>query len=50
MTNNPRPVIRVVVLTLMNPSTPGVKAHISGVDSFIEKGAPLSELMEAIAN
>jgi DNA-binding NarL/FixJ family response regulator len=42
------PEIKVVALTVLDFATAGLKARQAGADGFIEKGAPVTEIIQAI--
>ncbi len=44
------PACRVVVLTVFGDETTRLRAEAAGVDAFVIKGAPLSELLRAICS
>jgi DNA-binding NarL/FixJ family response regulator len=46
---NYRPLTRVVILTVYNDEVLRENARLAGADDFVEKGAPLNRLFQAIA-
>jgi DNA-binding NarL/FixJ family response regulator len=46
---NYRPLTRVVILTVYNDEVSRENARLAGADDFVEKGAPLNRLFQAIA-
>jgi DNA-binding NarL/FixJ family response regulator len=44
------PAIKVVALTALDYATAGLKARQAGADGFIEKGAPVKEIIQVIRN
>jgi DNA-binding NarL/FixJ family response regulator len=42
------PAVKVVALTVLDFATAGLKARQAGADGFIEKGAPVTEIIQAI--